>query len=244
MSQEENSKKGTSPWVWVGVGCAGIVVLTMLLFVVGGYFIFDKARDVKQGMEEDPVGTMATFAAAINPDIEVLDTDEDNGLVRFRNSKTGEEFQFTYEDIESGRFSFTSDGETSSFEFDGTTEDGGEIHITSDEGTTTFSSSAGIDGLPDWLPVYPDADAEGAYASSTPEGRSGAFTFKTTSGIDEVVAFYKEVFVDAGLQIQNETTMGDGAVLLAMSEDQGRSAQLSASAEDDGVSGMVNFTEK
>lgn len=243
MANNETSKK-TSPWVWVGVGCAGLIFISLAVFTVGGYFLYGKAKEVAQEMEDDPIGAMAGIIAAANPDVELIEADADEGFVSFRNTSTGEEFRFSYEDIEQGRVSFTSDGETTSFEVQEDGPDGGQVTISNDEGTTTFSASSDMGDVPSWLPVYPGAEAKGAYASETPEARAGAFSFETTDSMDDVVAFYKNAFEAASLTINSETKMGEAAMVLASSADQSRSAQLTASAKGDTVEGLVNFTEK
>ena len=107
-------KKGTSPWVWIGIGCAGIVVLGFVAFGILGYFLYGKAKDVAREMEEDPIAVTSRFIAAANPDVELVSADKDSRVVVFRNTETGEEFTFDYDDIEEGRIAFTSGDETAS----------------------------------------------------------------------------------------------------------------------------------
>lgn len=47
-------KKPTSPWVWVAVGCGGLVVLAILAFVAFGWMVFRSAKDMEEGFK-DPV---------------------------------------------------------------------------------------------------------------------------------------------------------------------------------------------
>jgi hypothetical protein len=44
--------------------------------------------------------------------------------------------------------------------------------------------------------------------------------------------------------IQNRTTTPAGALLVATTSDDARSATVTASANDDGIGVLVNFTEK
>jgi len=55
-------KKGLSPIAWIAIGCAGMLVVVALAMFFGGLFIFNKARDVVQEMQDDPV--LATSAIA------------------------------------------------------------------------------------------------------------------------------------------------------------------------------------
>lgn len=47
-------KKATSPWVWVAVGCGGVVVLGMIAFAVVGWMAYRTAKGVEEGFK-DPV---------------------------------------------------------------------------------------------------------------------------------------------------------------------------------------------
>ena len=118
-------KKGLGPWVWLGIGCAGILALSAVAFAVAGYFIYGKAKDVAREMEEDPVAATSRLIAAANPEIELVDADKSNRTITFRNTETGEEFTFDYDDIEEGRFSFTSGDESASIEFNAEGDTGG-----------------------------------------------------------------------------------------------------------------------
>ena len=188
---------------------------------------------------------MARVIAAANPDIELLEASDDDGIVRFRNTETGEEFEFSYEDIEEGRFTFTADGETASIDFDGSQEEGsGSVTITSDEGTTTFTASSERGDYPDWVPVYPGAATQGNYTTETPEARAGAYSFEVEEEVDVVLDFYANAFEAAGLEIKSRTTMPTGAMLAAETPDGARNATLSLSGEGGVVKGAVNFVEK
>jgi hypothetical protein len=236
-------KKGLSPWVWLGIGCAGIVVISAVGFSVVGYFVYGKAREVAREMEEDPVAATSRLIAAANPEIELVDADKDNRTVTFRNTETGEEFIFDYADIEEGRFEFTSGDETTSLELDTDAEGGGGMTIRTDDGETTTYGSAAAE-QPDWVPVYPGTEPRGTYSSETPAMNAGAFSFETGDTLEQVLDFYAAELEAGGFTIQNRTTTPTGALLVAATGDEARSATVTATIEDDGVSAMVNFTDK
>lgn len=241
----QQEKKGLSPWVWLGIGCAGILAIAAVAVGVGGYFIYGKAKDVAREMEDDPIAATSRFIAAANPEIELVDADKNNRIITFRNTETGEEFTFDYDDIEEGRFSFTSGDDSASIEFN-TDDDGGGMTITTDDGQT-MTYGAGASGHPDWadwVPVYPGTEPQGTFASETPDMRAGAFSFETKEGLDEVLDFYVSELEAGGFVIQNRTTTPTGAMLVATTSDEVRSVTVAASVNDDGIGGMVNFTEK
>jgi hypothetical protein len=237
-------KQGMSPWAWVAIGCGGLVLLGGLVLGVGGYFLYGKAKEVAREMEEDPVAVTSRIIAAANPEIELVEADKDNRRVTFRNTRTGEEFTFDYDDVEDGRLSFTSDGETASIDFDKAGENEGQVTITTDEGTTTYRAGADVDDHPDWLPVYPGSDAKGTYSSETPEMVAGGFGFETEDSLEDVLSFYTSELESAGLEIRSRTTTPEGAMLLAASSDESRTATVTASVKDGRIEALVNFMEK
>lgn len=239
----QQGKKGLSPWAWLAIGCVGILMLSAVGFGVAGYFIYGKAKEVAREIEDDPVAATSKLIAAANPEIELVDADKSNRTVTFRNTDTGKEYTFDYDDIEEGRFSFTSGDESTSIDFDTDGSERGGMTIKTGDGET-MTYGVGATDQPDWVPVYPGVDPQGTFSSDTPEMRAGAFTFETDDGVDDVLSFYVAELEAGGFTIQNRTTTPDGALLVATTADESRSATITASAEEDGVQAMVNFTEK
>jgi len=239
----QQEKKGLGPWVWLGIGCAGILVLSAVAFGIAGYFIYGKAKDVAREIEEDPVAATSRLIAAANPEIELVDADKSNRVITFRNTETGEEFTFDYDDIEEGQFSFTSGDESASIEFNSDGKDNGGVTITTGDGQT-MTYGAGASEQPSWVPVYPGTEPRGTYASETREMRSGAFSFETNDSLEQVLDFYVSELEAGGFVIQNRTTMPTGAILVATTSGEVRSATVTASVNDDTIGVMVNFTEK
>jgi hypothetical protein len=211
---------------------------------VGGFFIFNKARQVAEEMDENPVVAAAHLIAATNPDIELVQADEEHRVVTFRNTKTGEEYTIDFEDIEEGRISFHSDDESFSLELESEEGEEGRLTITTDEGTTRFGAGTRIEDLPSWIPVYPGTVPEGAFTSETEEGRSGAYTITTDDELEDVLDYYVSMLEKRGLEISNRATSEDGAFLMAKSSDESLSLNIAASVEDGGTQVVVNFNEK
>lgn len=242
--QAPQTKKGLSPWLWVGIGCLGLLVLGGIVATVAGVYLFGKAREVAREMEDDPIATTAKFIAAANPDIELVEANKDDRTVTFRDTKTGEEFTFGYDDIESGKVTFSSGGKTAEVELKTEGEDSGELTVRSDEGTATFRAGGDAGDVPEWVPVYPGVSTEGTFASETSETRSGAFHFETGDDLDEVLDYYEKELTRSGLEVKSRTTSGEGALLVASSSDQRWTLNVIASKKDGGTGVVVNFNEK
>jgi hypothetical protein len=244
MTDVQETKKGTHPLVWVAVGCAAVIMLSAFVLVVGGLFIFNKAKDMVEEMDESPVFAAAKLIAAANPEIELIEADEENRVVTFRNTRTDEEYTIDFEDIEEGRISFFSDDESFSLELDSEEDDTARLTITTDEGTARFGAGVRIEDLPSWVPVYPGTTPEGTFSSETTEGRSGAYTIATDEELESVVDYYISELEKRGLEIATRATSRKGAFLTATSSDGNLTVNLAASIEDGKTQVIVNFNEK
>ncbi|HLE19500.1 MAG TPA: hypothetical protein VJB88_00125 [Vicinamibacteria bacterium] len=237
-------KKGLSPWAWIAIGCAGVLVLVGIATFLGGLFIFNKARDVVQEMEEDPVLATAKLIDATNPDIELVETDQENRTVTFRNSETGEEFTFGYQDIEEGKFSFSSDEGSVTYDVDAQEGQEGRLTVTTDEGTAMLGGGVSLERFPDWLPVYPGTSPQGTFFTESPEADMGAYVVQTADDLETVFDYYATELEKAGLAVVQRTTTPSGIVLIANSPESVRTVSVTGSLEAGEVKAMVNFTEK
>src|SRR5262249_3942335 len=48
-------RKKTSPWVWVGLGCGGVLVLCVVVTAVAGYVLYGKVRNFGKQFEDPAV---------------------------------------------------------------------------------------------------------------------------------------------------------------------------------------------
>ncbi len=238
------AKKKMSPWIWVLGGCLVLIVLVLLLMSGCTWFLADKAKEMAADFEANPARAAAEIAVRLNPDLELVSSDEDAGTMTLRQKSTGKEVTLNFEDIAEGRFSFeTDDGEsTISFDPDG---DGG-VTIDGPQGTTTFSATAG-DDMPEWIAVYPGAsEPQGTFSSTVGDQRSGAVSFRTSDPVARVLEFYERSLKAAGLDV-NKTTFtaqgSDGGMLNGTSQDPTRSVTVMVSDEDGETSIAVNYSE-
>jgi hypothetical protein len=83
-------KKGLSPLAWVGIGCAVLFVLGLLVLGgivgVGGYF----AKKAAAKFEKNPTMAAAEMVVRLNPDLELVSSDEKTNTLTIKDKKTGE----------------------------------------------------------------------------------------------------------------------------------------------------------
>ena len=240
----QEKKKGLGPLAWIAIGCAGIAILGGLGLLVSGFFVYKMEEEVAEEIEENPIAATSRLIAAANPDIELVEADEVDRVVTFRNVRTGEEFTFDFHDIEEGRLSFHSEDGAVSVELEADDADKGSLRITTEDGTASFGANVGVEGFPGWVPIYPGTSPQGMFSTETPEMRSGAYSLKTADDLSEVINYYVAALEDKGFEIVNRVVVSDTTLLTAQSSDESRTVNVTTSVEAGEVQVVVNFSEK
>jgi hypothetical protein len=240
-------KKGLSPLAWVGIGCAVIAVLGMLVLggvvAVGGYF----AKKGLDKLEKNPTLTMAELAVRANPDVDLVSTDEEAGTITVKVKKSGEVMTFNAKDIEKGHFEIKSKDGTAVFDASGKD---GTVKVTNDKGeVATLQGGAGApQNLPAWFPVYPGGTIQGTFDTNGPDGRTVAFTVSTTDTADKVLSFYESKLKEAGLKVDTYTTAANGqqtgGTLTGSSESPKRKTGVLVSSSEGQTQAVVTLEEK
>ncbi len=238
-------KKGLPPLAWVGIGCGALLVIALIVFVAGSMFVAKKVRDVAGDFEDNPAMAAATMMVRLNPELELVESDQEAGTLTVRNKKTGEEMTFNLDDIEQGRLSvLTGEGEESSITF-GQGEEG--VEITTEEGgkTSRLQLGTGSDDVPDWVPVYPGSQPAGTYLATTAEGTNGLFSVTTGDAPEEVLDWYAGELEELGLTVERTTfatPVNRGGTLAGRRE--GREVTVTVVSQDEGTQAQVMFNDK
>src|SRR5215467_2111425 len=82
--------KKSNALFWILGGCAGIIVIGAIAFIVLSYFVYNKAKQVASDIQDRPALAAAKALTAFNPDVDVVSTDDEKGTITIRNKKTGE----------------------------------------------------------------------------------------------------------------------------------------------------------
>jgi hypothetical protein len=241
-------KKKMSALGWIAIGCGAIAILCLLAFggiaFIGGRFLKHKAAE----FEKNPTLAAAKLVVQANPELEVVESDEDAGTLTIKNTKTGEVVTLNAKDIQDGKLTVTTkDGTTT---VDGSqTGEGGTLKVTNDKGEqAVFGATAGAPkDLPSWVPVYDGGTVEGAYSATTAEGRSATFTLKSADSVDQVAEFYKSRLEGSGLKVERSTyeTSGQKTIVLAgKTDDDKRTFTVTVSNSEGQTQALVNYAEK
>lgn len=235
--------KGKGPLFWILLVVGGVVLMGMLVIGAGIFFVgrtLSQAGVSLQDFRDNPALAMSKVVTATNPDLEVLDVDDDTGTISVRNKQTGETTTIRFDAANRRMVVVDGEGnEVSTFEVNG---DGktGKVEINANGENATFTASPGGE-LPSWVPVYPGTQPEGTLRAETSEGLSQTFTFKNPDTTEEVFDFYRERLPDEGLEITTQVTQQTGGMLVATDDANGRQIVITMSATGDTV---MNVTER
>lgn len=231
-------KKGVSPWVWVAGGCGVLAILAFVAMASGLWFVGKKVKQAADDFEKDPARAAAEMVVKVNPQLELVETDQEAGKITIRDRESGEVATFDYSQVKEGKISFESDeGQVS---FTAGEEGEGLMTVETEEGVTRIGGAPGE--LPEWLPRWPgEPELHGAWSS--PEG--GAFTFTVAESPAEVFDFYRAELEAAGFAVQRNTmSEGDevtGGMLSATAEDTGRTARVMVARRAEGTHVSVQY---
>lgn len=233
------AKKGLSPLAWVGIGCGALLICAVIVFAAIGYM----AKKKLQEFGENPEMAAAQLILRANPDLEVVNTDDEAGTITVRDKKSGEETTLNLSDIKEGRIEIKSDKGS-------VTMDGTGMTVEDEKGeTSTFTAGAGAGDIPDWVPIYPGGNAQGNFLGTTAEGSSGIVTVNTSDSAEKVLEFYKGKLEGDGYTVQQSTTNSNGEVsgiVSGTTADEKRTLAIvvSPSSGGTGNDAVINYSEK
>jgi uncharacterized cupin superfamily protein len=237
------AKKGMGPLGWIAIGCGAILLIGLLGVGACTYYAKKKLGSVMSEFEANPEMAGAKLMVQMNPDLELVSTDDAAGTLTILNKKNGETVTISIADVKEGKFSVTTDEGTSSVDVG----DGG-VTVTDAQGqTATFGPGASAE-TPAWVPTYPNGSIEGAYSSDSPDGRTATFVLKTSDSVADVLAFFAERLKAEGLRAETTTYTANnaaGGTVTATSDDQKRQVSVAAgTADGGGTAATVTYIEK
>jgi hypothetical protein len=237
-------KKGLSPLAWVGIGCGAIIVIGLIGAAVFAFWVGGKVKEAA----DNPAMAAAKLMVAANPEIELVEADDDAGTITVRNKETGEVLTVNLEDVEEGRISFESEGETVTMGMEEGEDGEGTFTVRDSEGKASFRVGAGgEEDIPSWVPRYEDVEVQGTYSSQANGEVNGGFSFETTDTVDEVIAYYAGALEAAGFSETGRSTSEAGGTRYAnlTAEEGGRTVGVMATGQDGGsVQVVVSYSAR
>jgi len=240
--EQAPANKGLPVWAWIGIGCGALMILVLVVVMVGGFFVARKVKDVAADFEENPAMATARMIVKLNPELEEVSTDEEAGTITVRNTETGEETTVNFEDIEEGKFSFTT--EEGEITVDASElQESGTINITDDEGGVVFSTGGAVsDDVEPWVPVYPGCEPTNRHSMRSEQEHTGGFELETPASVKEALEFYRAALSDDGYEVSVNTFTqenSEGGMVNGNHGEKGRSVVAIFSSEGGGPTKIV-----
>lgn len=252
--------------LWIVGIFAGLFVLAIVGVTVVGFVI---AHKVKQAgldpdlMKKNPVLAVAKLSVAMNPDQEMLSSDDSSGTIVVRDKKTGEVLKMKV-DPDSKTMTITDEkGKTVTMRLDPSNN---RLVVTDDKGKTAtitadtqagnldikgpegeYKLGANADKAPSWLPIYPGVTPTNMFSGSSNGEQTGTYGFVTKDAPDKVLAYYDSALKNAGFKTNNTTSTTNGKILAMVAgttDDDKRKVLVTIGGEDDGTKVGVTFTSK
>jgi hypothetical protein len=243
-------KTGLSVLAWVGIGCAGILVVALVVLVTAVVFFSHKAVEYAKKVEKNPAKAAAELFVKVNPDVELVSVDDQAGTMTLRIRETGQLATVTYADIAQGKFSVTSeDGE---FRIEADQTGGGSAKVTmkrSDGSVSYVSGSEATSKVPDWVNIaaYPGASQpQAAFAAEAPGARSGSLGTTSKDQLEQVAQYYREFLKREGYEVsENSTSAEAGKItfLSARKEGEGKTLVVVCTESQEGTQIFLTFDE-
>jgi uncharacterized protein YneF (UPF0154 family) len=218
------ARKATSPWVWVAVGCGGILVVAFIIFLLLGVFFAKKVKNFAEEAGKNPAMAAARLAAAADPDVEVVSTDDAANTITLRNKKTGETITLDVSQVKKGAIKFLSEK--------------GEVTI-----------GGGEQEPPAWVPRYPGVEPQPMYSSQGEGEHLAGWHFKTPDDPGKVLSFYESHLKADGFSVSTNMARHEGkaagGLLTATAENQERQVMVTVTTEEPGSTSVaVTVNEK
>jgi len=219
-------QKKSNVMVWVLAGCGTFIVLGVIVVFLGGYFVWNKAKEAgldPELMQKRPALAVAKMMVAANPDVELVSVDDERGLITVKDKKTGKTVTVNLDQAKSGKVTFKGDGKDEEVTINAKGEgDTGSLEVTTKDGSAKFGAGAAAK-LPAWLPAYPGATIQGTFSAEGRDGSTGSFNFHTADSIEQVVKFYEDSLKQAGFKVTTNTVKQNDAVSMGsvVAEDEG-----------------------
>ena len=219
------ARKGLPTIAWIGIGCGALMIMVLVVVMVGGFFVARKVKDVAADFEENPAMATARMIVKLTPELEEVSTDEEAGTITVRNTETGEEITVNFDEIEDGKFSFTT--EKGEITVDASQmKDTGSIKVTDEKGGVVFSTGGAVsDDLEAWVPIYPGCEPTNRHTMRTEQEQTGGFELETPASVKEALEFYRAALADEGYEVVVNTFTQDdseGGMVNGSHEEKGR----------------------
>jgi len=181
---------GAKILLWIVGIVVGLILISFASCAVLGFFAMHKMKQAGLNsdlMKTNPGLAGAKMAMAMNPNAEIISSDDNAGTITVRDKKTGKVVTMKFDAQKKAMVITDENGKTTSFT---STGEGANASMEMKSSEATMKIGNGSDKAPDWVPVYPGSSPQSTSSASSGTEQSGSYTFVTKDPVDKVVSFY------------------------------------------------------
>ncbi len=241
------SPKKSNVLLWILGIFGGLVVLLVISGVAGMYFLVHKAKQAgmdSELMQKNPGLATAKMMVTLNPDLEIVSSNDSSGTIVVRNKRDGKIVSMKFDPGKKSMVITDEKGNEAKISTDGNSAN---VEMKGDNGTAKFGTGAAAEKAPPWVPVYPGSNPQNTMSVNENGKQSGAFVFSTSDSADKVLSFYGEALKSAGLTVTTTTSTSDGkvsGVVNGEDKDSGHAVGVIVASDSEGVKATVTYSEK
>jgi len=238
-------KKGISGFAIAGFGCGGLV----LLAAIGGFMLAGKAcsrfSEVTKEMQDNPAKAAALIAVKLNPDLEVVATNDAKHEITIKNKRDGNAVTMSFEDIAKGKFKMSDiSGKTISVDGSNVTTGGGIKLSGPDTESVIGGGSISAGTVADGVPLYPGLETGASpLMAAKPGMQAGIVVGTTPDPVVRVTSYYGTKLSDAGYVVETRDLANSpdhsGATLIGKKDDGKTTVTVVISREREGKTNVV-----
>ena len=238
---------GSKLVLWIIGIVVGLILISFASCAVIGFYAMHKVKQAgfdSDLMKKNPGLAGAKMAVTMNPDTEIVSSDDNAGTIVVRDKKTGKVVTMKFDPQKKAMVITDENGKTTSVT---TTGEGANASMEMKGPEGTMKIGNGSDKAPDWVPVYPGSSPQSTFSASSGAEQTGSYMLVTKDPADKVIAFYGDSLKSAGFAVSNMTSNSDGKVGgMVSGEDKAnkRAVMVSLGTENDGTHVNVTFSIK
>ncbi len=242
---QQNS--GVKILLWVLGIIVGLILLSFGSCAVIGFYAMHKVKQAgfdSELMKKNPGYAAAKMAVTMNPDTEIVSSDDSAGTIVVRDKKTGKVITMKFDPQKKAMEITDENGKTSTLSASGEGSSA-NLEIKGPDGTVKIGNTS--DKAPDWVPAYPGSSPKSTFSASNGGEQTGSYTFITADPTDKVMSFYGDALKSGGFTVSNMSGNSNGKVGgMVSGEDKAtrRTVLVSLGTEADGTRVNVTFSVK
>ena len=238
--QQKSSAGKIILWV-VGI-IGGFILICVIGFVITVGFVVHKVKQTGDLAQKNPGLAAAKVMATMNPNVELVSSDDNAGTIVVRDKRTGKTTTMKFDPASKTMVVTDDNGKTATIGLD---SNAGTVKVESSDGTVKLGS--GADKAPSWVPQYPGSSPQNTYSASQQGKQSGIYTFTIADSAQKVLDYYASQLNSGGMQVTRVNTSSSGknaGMVTGQDKDSAHTVVVTASEESDGTHVSVTYEEK